>query len=110
MAGSSASANTATSAIWIFSLVMVMLGVFMRLVSIQKISFFLLFFEFIRALGIQRLHFPFFFRRQLRQVADEADELPRILLVVIGSAAPSGHAGHSNAVLDDEKQLAIGHL
>src|SRR5882762_9015080 len=60
----------------------------------------------LRPLAVDFFHQLELLFRELRQAPDEQDELP----VVLVFAAPAGHAGEADAVLDDGKELAIGEL
>src|ERR1700691_3170455 len=84
---------------------MFVFSLFMWVFSIQEISLFLLFFQIVGSLRIHALHLAFFFGGELRQMANETDQLLGCLFVVASPPAPAGHAGHSNAVLDNEEQL-----
>src|SRR5476649_2372781 len=98
MAGSisdTISDTIAKIAMWILSLVVFVRCLFMRLVSIQKISFFPLFFQFVRTLRIQRFHFPLFPGSKLWQVANEQDQFPRILFIAAASTSPGWHPGQT---------------
>src|ERR1700722_8118838 len=80
---------------------MVLMRMFMWLTSIQELFLVLFFLQFFGTLWIQRLHLLQLLRSKLCQMAYESDQLPRVPLIVAGSA-PRGHSGQPNAVLDDE--------
>src|SRR5262245_43956921 len=75
----------------------------------QEFLFFALFFDLSRIAGIELLHLLDLIRRELAQMTDEMDERPAVLIGVVVLRAPRGHAGQTDAVLDDVVQLAIGH-
>src|SRR4051812_12785628 len=56
------------------------------------------------------LHLQLLLAREPRQVADEGDELPGLVLAVLASVAPARHARHPHAVLDDVEELAVAEL
>src|SRR5262245_19547535 len=60
------------------------------------------------ALGVQGLHLRELFGADLREVPDEAHELPGVEIVFRGTVAPGGHAGQAHAVADDVEDLAVG--
>src|SRR5579885_155577 len=76
--------------------------------AIQKILLFLLLFAILGPLGIVPLHLQPFFRRELRQVADEAHQLPAILSrVVPGLSAECRHSRQTHSVFDNPEKLAV---
>src|SRR6266403_1536396 len=75
----------------------------------KKLVFFLLFHAVARALGIVLLHLYALLDRKLRQVPNEACQLPAILFRTV-PAAKCRHAREANAVLDNPENLAIRQL
>jgi hypothetical protein len=51
------------------------------------------------------LHRPVILGRDLRQAADETNDVPKLLILMRG--AKCGHSGHFDTILDDTKQLRI---
>jgi hypothetical protein len=51
------------------------------------------------------LHHPVISGRDLRQAADESNDVPKLLILMRG--AKCGHSGHFDTILDDLKQLRI---
>src|SRR6266853_1324064 len=65
---------------------------------------------FLRALRVETFHLQLLLARELREVADEGDQVPGRALALLASVTPGRHAGEPNAVLDDVEQLAVGEL
>src|SRR6185436_6224980 len=59
--------------------------------------------------GVVALHVLQFIRRKLGKVADEMDEFPAVLVFCRVALAPGRHGGKADAVVNDEKQFAVGH-
>src|SRR5271167_4177529 len=84
-------------------------GVFLGRRAIQKIIFFIVLFTVIRAFWVHLFHFHALFGRKLWQMADEQNQLPTVVLRIVG-AAESRHAGEAHAVFDDPEKFAIGKI
>jgi len=64
---------------------------------------------FFLGLWVERFHFIQFFLRELRQMADKMHQPPAIEIFFRVAAAPSRHGCEANAVVNDPKQLTVGH-
>src|SRR3954468_22741527 len=88
---------------------MMFFGRLIRRFSFQKLFFLPFLFEVVRALRIHLLHLFDLARRESRKMADEVNQLPRVLCILFCAAAPGGHSAQTNTVLDDVEQLTIAH-
>src|ERR1700674_2322044 len=75
----------------------------------QEVIFFLFFFEIFRAFGVVPFHLHALFLGKLRQVADEAHQLPAILLRSM-RAAKRGHPGEAYSIFDNPEKFAVREL
>src|SRR5512143_3816697 len=79
------------------------------IISLQKLLEGRSFIDLVPGLRIQSLHFFEFILCQLRQVADEVDELPTVDSVVGLTFAPGRHGGKANAVMNHPEEFAVRH-
>src|SRR6266852_1403049 len=77
-----------------------------RSCSVQELVFFLFLGAIPRAFRIVPLHFRALFHRELRKMADEADQFPTVVLAAV-DAAKGGHAGEAHAVFNDPEKFAV---
>jgi len=59
----------------------------------------------LQGLPIERFHFAFLGRREVRQIPYEHNELPAIVVFLL--RAPCGHSGKPNAIVDDVEDLSV---
>src|SRR5713226_1299493 len=85
------------------------LGLLLHRRAAEKIFFFVFFGAIFGPFGIIALHLQALVGGELRQMTNEADQLPAIFLRAM-TAAKRGHACEAHAVLDDPEKLAIGKL
>src|SRR6266849_280241 len=77
-----------------------------RSCSVQELVFFLFLGAIPRAFRIVPLHFRALFHRELRKMADEADQFPTVVLAAV-DAAKGGHAGEAHAVFNNPEKFAV---
>src|SRR5262245_58947450 len=65
--------------------------------------------QFVLGFGVVAFHVLQLFRCEIGQLADEMDEFPTVLVFCRITLAPGRHGGKADAVVNDEKQFAVGH-
>ena len=77
--------------------------------SLQELSEGGFFFLVLLRRGIEPLHLVELFRRQLREVANEVNRFPTILVLRRGAFSPGRQGGEANTVVDHPEDLTVRH-
>src|SRR6266851_2195861 len=81
-----------------------------RLVALEELLVVLHLAPLLRALRVEAFHLQLLLWGELREVADERDQVPARALALLAAVSPGGHPGEANAVLDDVEQLTVREL
>src|SRR5712664_838973 len=77
--------------------------------ALQEVILFVFFFEIFRAFGVVALHLHALLVGELRQVANEAHQLPAILFRSV-RAAKRGHPRETYSIFDNPEKFAVREL
>ncbi len=80
-----------------------------RIVSLQELVEGGFFCQVFHRLGIEGLHLLEFFRHQSREMANEVDQLPTVLILRWITLSPGRHGSEANTITDDPEEFSIRH-